>query len=51
MTRLADTFTPNPGTEVPEGYALERALEVNDMFAYSKLILEQDYYGNLFGRS
>lgn len=48
---VADTFTPNPGTEVPEGYALERALEVNDMFAYSKLILEQDYYGILFGRS
>lgn len=45
----SDTFTPNEGATVPEGYAIERIQEVNDMFQYSKLILEQDYYGVLFG--
>lgn len=43
-----DVFTPAEGVSVPAGYALERALEVNDMFAYSKLVLERDYYGILF---
>ena len=45
-----DTFTPNEGVTVPDGYAVERIQEVNDMFQYSKLVLEQDYYGVLFGQ-
>lgn len=43
-----DSFTPADGADVPAGYALERALEVNDMFDYSRLVLERDYYGVLF---
>lgn len=29
----SDTFTPNEGATVPEGYAIERIQEVNDMFS------------------
>ncbi|HIW73748.1 MAG TPA: LTA synthase family protein [Firmicutes bacterium] len=45
----ADVFTPNEGVSVPDGYAADQARQVNDMFAYSKQVLEQDYYGVLFG--
>lgn len=45
----SDAFIPAPGAEVPEGYAAEQMAVVNDMFQYSKLVLEQDYYGVLFG--
>lgn len=47
---VADVFTPNPGASVPEGYAAEQARQVNEMFEYSKRVLEQDYYGVLFGK-
>ena len=43
----ADHFTPNEGVEVPEGYVVSTLKQVNDMFSYSRLVLEQDFYGKL----
>lgn len=43
----ADVFTPAEGAAVPEGYASEVLRRVNDMFFYSKLILENDYYAKI----
>ena len=43
----ADHFTPNEGAEIPEDYVVTTLRQVNNMFSYSKLILEQDYYAKL----
>jgi len=43
----SDSFTANEGAEIPENYVVETLRQVNNMFAYSKLVLEQDYYGKL----
>lgn len=42
-----DEFTPREGYDVPEDYPPEILLEVQDMFAYSAKILDQDYYRRL----
>ena len=43
-----DTFTPNEGVQVPEGYAAEILDQVNDKFDYSRMILDYDYYAKVF---
>lgn len=43
-----DTFTPNDGVAVPEGYAAEMLKKVNDQFTYSAKILDNDYYAAVF---
>lgn len=43
----ADTFTPNEGVEVPPTYVPDMVGDINDMFLYSKRVLEQNYYGQL----
>lgn len=43
----ADVFTPNEGAEVGDDYAADTLTMVNDMFTYSALVLEQDYYHTL----
>ena len=43
----ADHFTHNEGAEIPEDYVVTTLRQVNNMFSYSKLILEQDYYAKL----
>jgi hypothetical protein len=43
-----DTFTPNEGVEVPDGYAAGILQEVNDKFTYSARILENNYYAKVF---
>lgn len=43
-----DTFTPNDGVSVPDGYARSILEIVNQKFEYSRKILENDYYSILF---
>lgn len=43
----ADVFTPNEGAEIGDDYAADTLTMVNDMFTYSALVLEQDYYHTL----
>ena len=40
----SNTFTPNPGVTVPEGYASQILTQVKNKAQYSKLIIENDYY-------
>lgn len=40
----SDTFTPNEGAVVPEGYAKQMLESVQDKFLYSGKILMRDYY-------
>ncbi len=42
-----DTFTPNPGAVVPDGYALTVIKQVKSLFDYSAKILENDYYAKV----
>jgi hypothetical protein len=39
-----NVFTPNVGVAVDEGYARSILAQVNNSFAYSAKILDQDYY-------
>lgn len=43
-----DTFTPNEGVTVPEGYASDVLNVVKAKFKYSVEILENDYYAKVF---
>ena len=42
-----DTFAPNEGAAVPDGYAVEVYQQVRDLFAYSVAVLDEDYYSRL----
>lgn len=42
-----DTFTPNPGAVVPDGYVLSVIKEVRNLFDYSVKILDNDYYAKV----
>ena len=42
-----DTFAPNEGAVVPDGYAVEVYQQVRDLFAYSVAVLDEDYYSRL----
>ena len=42
-------FTPREGVEVPEGYVDAMAKQVNQMFAISTRIIDEDYYRVVFG--
>jgi lipoteichoic acid synthase len=44
---MADVFTPNEGSIVPENYVRDVAAEIRNMFNYSVKILENDYYAKL----
>lgn len=43
----ADRFSPADGVQVPDGYVGQVFQQVNDLFTYSKLVLEKDYYAHL----
>ena len=45
-----DTFSPNDGAEVPEGYARDTLAQVMDMFKYSEAIINNDYYRIVLGQ-
>lgn len=42
-----DEFIPAEGAELPEWYAVAALKNVQDMFYYSALMLETDYYGKI----
>lgn len=42
-----DLFTPDEGVQVGDTYAADTLTMVNDMFTYSALVLERDYYRTL----
>lgn len=43
------TFTPNEGASVPEGYVKAVNAVVNNKVYFSRIALNKDYYGVLFG--
>ena len=45
---VTDTFLPNDGVQVPDGYASVILDRVNDEFLYSAKILDKDYYAKIF---
>ena len=46
---LTDTFTPAEDTVVDDNYAKRIYNVVENKYKFSTVILEQDYYGNVFG--
>lgn len=46
-----DTFTANEGAVIPENYARDMLSVVNNKFKYSAEILDNDYYGVVFGHA
>lgn len=48
---VTDTFTPNKGVTVPDGYVDSVNAVVAKKFTVSTLILDKDYYGKLFGHT
>jgi len=48
---VTDTFTPEKGAAVDDGYARKILSQVNAKFKYSAKILEEDYYSHVFQTS
>jgi len=48
---VTDTFTPENGVTVEDGYARKILSQVNAKFKYSARILEKDYYSHVFQTS
>lgn len=44
-----DTFTPNAGVTVPEGYVDQVCSIVSKKFSVSTMVLDDDYYNSIFG--